>query len=199
MTRHPLAFVILGAALSAAAGLLMLRMFGDGAVGTGWALDATARVSFAFWLLTFIARPLNAVSRSDVSKALVAWRRQFGIAFASAHIVHAWFIVQIAALVPADFPPARFVPGGIVYLVILMMFATSFNRTAKAMRGRSWQYLHRTGQWLIALVFLNSSLQGIFNPDHNRLTHVVLAALILAGVGLRAYVWQRQRNRRQAA
>ncbi|WCL54586.1 hypothetical protein [Gimibacter soli] len=199
MTRNPLVFIVLGAGLSAASAFLMLQMFGDGAVATGWALDATARVSFAFWFLTFIARPLNAVKRSEGSKKLVSLRRQFGIAFASAHIVHAYFIVQIAALVPADFPPARFVPGGFVYLLILLMFATSFDRTAKVMPGRSWQYLHRTGQWVIALAFLNSSLQGIFIPDHNRLTHMVLAALVIAAIGLRAYVWQGQRKRRQAA
>jgi DMSO/TMAO reductase YedYZ heme-binding membrane subunit len=140
----------------------------------GWNLAArwTARVSFPFFILTFIASALVRLYPSAWTRALLRDRRWWGLGFAAAFLAH------LAALLVNNwlrdnFPPASLSdPGPYVYLLLLAMVLTSTNAARKRMGGW-WKLLHRLGMWAYWAVFAISPYLGALHtlswPEQNPL------------------------------
>lgn len=101
-----------GGALVLAASVLALR--GGGEKGIRAALDVTARWSFVLFWLAYSAAALGNLFR-PVLRPLARRGRDFGLAFASAHLVHVGLIVWLGIVL--DRIPLR---GG-----LLVFFATA--------------------------------------------------------------------------
>ncbi|MEH6419877.1 ferric reductase-like transmembrane domain-containing protein [Pseudomonas sp. CGJS7] len=161
------------------------------------AIRATARTSFALFLLAFTASAFVALVPSPVTKALLRERRYIGLAFAFSHLVHAIAIYAYGQLAP-EFWPSRTglanVPGSIGYAFIVLMAATSFDGAVRRLGPRAWKRLHTTGMWVIAAIFAYSYFKRIpMSP-----AYAVPFAILLSAVAIRWVGKLAQANKRAA-
>ncbi|HSC85002.1 MAG TPA: ferric reductase-like transmembrane domain-containing protein [Pseudomonas sp.] len=163
------------------------------------AIRATARSSFALFLVAFTASAFAVLVPSSLSKALVRERRFIGLAFAFSHLVHAVLIYKYGQL-NSEFWPARTVanniPGGTAYVLILLMAVTSFKGPARLLGPKAWKALHVTGMWVIAAVFALSNFKRIPMSDWYVLPFgLTCAAVAIRLVGKLALANKRRQTR----
>jgi hypothetical protein len=156
-------------ALSLAAAVLVLR--GTGHDGAILGLKLTARWSYLLFLLAYVGGPLSAIF-GPVFKPLARRGRDFGLAFASAHLAHlglvAW-IYHISIRPPISTESAVIFSVGAVITYLLALF--SFPRTSAMLPPLVLRMLRTVGMDYIALIFLRDFLQ---NPFGRGLTALVL-------------------------
>ncbi|WP_033838660.1 ferric reductase-like transmembrane domain-containing protein [Mesorhizobium loti] len=118
----------------------------------------TAQMSLLLFCTAFSASALSQRWPSASTLFLRRHRRQIGLAFAFSHGVHAVALVIFSRIDPGEFSNATdtpmFVFGGLAYLFIIAMVATSFDRTAAWLGPRAWRILHSVGSYDIWLTFL---------------------------------------------
>ncbi|WP_060484845.1 ferric reductase-like transmembrane domain-containing protein [Pseudomonas sp. NBRC 111123] len=156
---------------AALAGLILcmtaavLLSYPPGADGLRSAIRATARSSFALFLLAFLASSLVTFLPGSGSRRLLRERRYVGLAFAFSHTVHGLLIYRYAQQFPELFWAGRTVttslPGSIGYLFLLLLTLTSFKAPMRLLGGRAWKALHSTGMWVLAGVFCLSFYKRI--------------------------------------
>lgn len=122
---------------------------------TGWQLAAryTVRVSFPLFILAYIARPLMTLWRSETSRWLMRNRRYLGISFAVAHLVHLFALTSFFVFIGTAPDVQTMVGGGLAYVLIIAMAATSNDQSVKAL-GANWGRLHRVGLHYVWFIFL---------------------------------------------
>lgn len=129
------------------------------------AIRATARSSFALFLLTFLASALVTLLPGAFSRQLMRERRYLGLAFAFSHTVHGVLIYLYAQGFPELFWAGRTavanIPGSVGYLFILLLVLTSFKTPTRLLGPRLWKGLHSTGTWVLAGVFCLSFYKRI--------------------------------------
>lgn len=129
------------------------------------AIRATARSSFALFLLTFLASALVTLLPGALSRQLLRERRYLGLAFAFSHTVHGVLIYLYAQGFPELFWAGRTavanIPGSVGYLFILLLALTSFKTPTRLLGPRLWKGLHSTGTWVLAGVFCLSFYKRI--------------------------------------
>lgn len=135
----------------------ILTLVGADEAGLRMAVRATARTSVLFFTLAFAASAL----RRRWPNAMTAWalrnRRQMGVSFAASHVIHLLAILALcgwtwAGLVTRT-PAITLVGGGIAYVFIALMTATSFDRTTAWLGPRRWQRLHTAGAYYNWIIF----------------------------------------------
>lgn len=151
----PLARPFAAFALMAALAATALAFSWGGTPDEMWARAAryTVRVSFPIFLIAFSASSLLRLWPSDATRWLVRNRRGFGLAFATAHGVHAaiviWIFVQLG-----EFPNAlSLIFGGAGFVAIAIMAATSNDLSVRTLGPRVWGRLHTALIFYIAFVF----------------------------------------------
>ncbi|WP_252089250.1 ferric reductase-like transmembrane domain-containing protein [Pseudomonas sp. MWU13-3659] len=169
-----------------------------GSEGLRSAIRATARSSFALFLLTFLASSLVVLLPSDASRRLLRERRYLGLAFAFSHTVHGVLIYLYAQGYPELFWAGRTalanLPGSLGYLFILLLALTSFKAPMRLLGPRLWKGLHATGTWLLAGVFCLSFYKRIPMGGGYPLAF----ALMFAAIALKLVAKQVIRLRRTA-
>ncbi|QWP79408.1 ferric reductase-like transmembrane domain-containing protein [Lysobacter sp. K5869] len=155
--------------------------------GVHSAVRATARSSFALFLLAFTASAFATLLPGPASSALLRERRYIGLGFAFSHWVHAIVIYAYGRLAP-EFWPSRTgltnVPGSIGYLFLLAMTVTSFKPVARRMSATAWKRLHTAGMWVLAAVFALSYFKRIpMNPAYALPFAALIAAVAVRLVG----------------
>ena len=190
----PIFFVIIATAIAITA-MIALAVTPDHVAGVRLIIRVTARTSLPLFLAAFSASALARVWPTDTTRWLLANRRWLGLSFAWSHLVH---LLAIFTLVRSDNAlfwtltnPVSITGGSIAYLFIAAMAATSFNAAVRALGPRRWALLHRTGLWMIWLVFLISNAKRIPGSGW----YAVPCLLIIAAVALRVKV-SRKVNRR---
>ncbi len=156
---------------------------GWGDEGFAEAIRWTARTSFVLFLTAFSASALRALMPSPKTRWLLVNRRYFGVSFAISHLFHAAAILGRLAVGDGleDRTLAGAAPGGAVYLFILFMLATSFDRSAAWVGPRVWRVMHTLGSYLVFFSFLNAyGLRAIYDP-----WHLVYVIPLLTVLGLR--------------
>ncbi|MEQ1687717.1 MAG: hypothetical protein ABL874_04005 [Sphingopyxis sp.] len=145
----------------------------------------TARAGLPLFLIAYLASSLLRLKKTDITRALMRRRRQWGLGFALAHSIH---LVALAANVLVFAPRAltSLIAGGLVYLLIYAMALTS-NDTAMRMLGQWWKRLHTLGIHSIWAVYALSYTGKLTNPDQI-LAGAVLAPVMFGALGLRLYV-----------
>jgi hypothetical protein len=150
---RPIASVWIGSAFCAALGLsgVVLATLGPGERGTDVALQATARLSFLlFWpayaggaLTTLFGRAFEPLKRRV---------REFGLAFASAHLVHIGLVVWLTRIGAAP-PLGSFVFFGIAVLCTYLLALFSIARLQQTLGSKGWRLLRVVGLNYIAYAF----------------------------------------------
>jgi DMSO/TMAO reductase YedYZ heme-binding membrane subunit len=132
--------------------------------------------------------------KTDFTSWLLRNRRLLGIAFAGIHTAHLGLIIYRARVVDTfEFTVGGNLGGAFTYLVILLMFLTSFNAMAKMLGPKNWRILHKVGLYWLIIAFTQTQLPDSLDELNN--INWPLLALIATALVIRltAYLAKRQR------
>jgi hypothetical protein len=182
-----------GAALVFAA--IVLAVLGAGERGTNAALAATARLSFLLFWAAYAGAALTTLFGATF-QPLKQRAREFGLAFASAHLVHIGLVGWLCWI--GDAPHVgTFVFFGIALIFTYLLALFSIGSLQQALGPRWWWLLRTVGMNYIAYAFFIDFMKY---PLQGGITHVVayLPFAILAVVGpfLRLAAWTLRMRRR---
>jgi methionine sulfoxide reductase heme-binding subunit len=179
-----------------AAGLLLraatVLVLGPDAQGVRQLIRVTARSSFVLFLLAFTASAAARRWPGTFTRWQLANRRQIGLGFAVSHTIHATAIAGFAWIDPVGFhaatSPGNFVTGGLAYLFIVLMAATSFDGAVRWLGAKRWRLLHLAGLYFLWISFLTTFGKRI--PMSSG--YILPVAMLLAALALR--FWPQQRG-----
>jgi len=147
-------------------------------------IRVTARFSAALFLLAFTASALWRFWPSAWTRWQLQNRRYLGVSFAVSHFIHLLAILTLRTVAPselADVATVTWVFGGLAYVFIAAMTATSFDRTAQALGPRAWTILHTVGSYYVWIIFANSYFsRAVMMPEY-----IPVAVLLGVALGLR--------------
>jgi DMSO/TMAO reductase YedYZ heme-binding membrane subunit len=142
--------------LAIAAGVLALTP--DIVDGVRAVIRWTARCSLVLFLLAFTASAFLRLAPNPFTAWQRRNRRYLGVAFAISHLIHLAAILAFASLDSAQFWQLTNLmtiwTGGLAYVFIVFMAATSIDRMVAAIGSRAWQILHTAGAWYIWVSFM---------------------------------------------
>ena len=169
----------------------ILAVAGTDEGGIRVVIRATARTSVVLFTAAFVASALRRRWPGRATRWMLANRRYLGVSFAVSHGLHLVAILALAgwsvSRMVADASPTAAILGGIAYLFVLAMVATSFDRTAAWLGPRKWSRLHTIGVYWIWTVFFASFAPRAFTSP----LYVPFALLLAAALGIR--LWRRPR------
>ncbi|MEM9174806.1 MAG: ferric reductase-like transmembrane domain-containing protein [Myxococcota bacterium] len=171
-----------------------LGLNGTGRVGWHAAVRATAVVAFPLWLLVYTAGPLAQLAPGSVTRALRRSRRAIGLAVFVAQMIHLAAILGLTRLEAGTLTePAALYGGGLAYLMLTLMAATSNDAAVARLGARNWRRLHGFGQGVLAIVYV--ATYGPLMAGDPAYWPAGLA--LLAAFGLRATAfWKRRASAR---
>jgi hypothetical protein len=177
---------------------LVLGAAGTGEDGVRMLIRATARSSALLFLVSFLAHPLRQLWRSDATAFALKNRRYFGVSMAVSHLIHGLAIVWLITGFPAAYQTnaVTLAGGGLGFVFIALMAATSSDAALEWLGRARWQLLHRTGAWYVWLIFIFT-----FPPDPSRgwdALHAVAVAAFTAAPLVRAAAWLKSQRHAQA-
>jgi DMSO/TMAO reductase YedYZ heme-binding membrane subunit len=180
----------------ASAALLALQLAVVASGGTDEAglrllVRVSARASFAIFLLVFVARPARFFWPGAFTRWLMRNRRQLGVSFAIAHFLHLGDIALLALLLGDGFElqPVTLYGGGLAYVLLAAMTATSFDRSARWLGPRRWKLLHRAGLYWLWFIFAQSYTFGALEKPGS----VPFALAVWGALALRIAAWRARR------
>lgn len=170
-----------------------LAVVGSDEAGVRALVRVTARISLGLFLLAFAASSLRRLTPSPFTAWLLRNRRYLGVAFALSHFVHLAAIIFIARLWPHPFferegGVVTFVGGGLGYVFIAAMAATSFDRAVTWLGARKWKRLHTIGTYYVFIIFIFAQaylLRAFVEPAYIPVAALLVAALIVRLTGKR--------------
>jgi DMSO/TMAO reductase YedYZ heme-binding membrane subunit len=175
----------------------LLAAHGAGEDGLGVLARVTARVALVIFLAAFAASPLRRIWRAPLSAWLLRNRRFVGLSFAVAHGFHLLAVLALVLLLGSafEYDLVSLSGGGLAYLFVVLMAATSSDRAVEALGKRRWRALHRAGLHTIWIVFAVTEIPAAFDSP----LHFLLAGLLVVAAGLRAAAALSQRRARDRA
>jgi hypothetical protein len=162
------------------------------------ALRATARWSFLWFWLASTGGAL--VTLFGLKFQAVAQRaRDFGLAFASAHLVHIGLAVYLLYVRAAPFPLPKLIFFAVGAIWVYLLALSSIKRVAAMLQPRTWRIVRSVGIEYIALVFLDDFYRKPFQGGREYLViYLPFLALAVAGPVLRIAAAIKRRARDQA-
>lgn len=195
--RDEVAWIVGATLVGLAVAAAILGAGGADRESTRLALRATARVSFAYFVLAFVAAPLARLRPTSWTRWLLRHRRAFGVAFGATMSVHVGCLLRLYALYAPERPPmvtdADFLIGVPGLVLVALMMTTSAIAVRRRMTPAAWRRLHRVGIWFVWAIFF---LCLVDSAGRKETTHPVLAywafiAVLVAALGLRFAAWRR--------
>jgi hypothetical protein len=184
--------ILLGAALVSLTVAGSVLAAGDaGREATRLALRLTARLSFVYFLLAFIATPLARLRPGALSRWLVWRRRAFGVAFGASMTIHVGCILRLYALYTPDRPPmvtdADFLIGVPGLVLVALMTVTSLVAIRRRIPPRAWKRLHTVGLYVVWSIFFLCLVDSVSRKetDHPFAAYYVFVAILVAAMALR--------------
>jgi hypothetical protein len=197
MRSRPAADFWMGSAFGTAFILaaVVLAVLGAGERGTNAALAATARLSFLLFWAAYAGGALTTLFGA-MFQPLKRRAREFGLAFAAAHLVHIGLVGWLCWIGSAPAVPV-FLFFGVALIFTYLLALFSIGNLQQALGPRWWWLLRTVGMNYIAYAFFVDFMKY---PLHGGIKHVVeyLPFVILAIVGpfLRLAAWTlRMRHR----
>jgi sulfoxide reductase heme-binding subunit YedZ len=184
-------FIVAATALNAVIAILVLGAWGTEPEGIELALRVTARVSFVWFLLAFVAAPLQQLRPGAVSAWLMRHRRSCGVVFGLSMSMHIALILRMFVLFAPERPPMVTLADyfiGIPGLVMVgLMTATSFDALKRALSPRRWKQLHRSGLFVVWTIFFLCLVDSVGRKEthHPVLEYHVFIAVLIAAMALR--------------
>lgn len=166
----------------------------DGGVD-GWraVIRTSAKTSLVCFVAAFAASSLRVLWRTPFTAWLLANRRYVGVSFAASHAIHLLGIVRVMQLDPTfERELGTLIGGGLAYVLMFAMAATSFDGAAARLGARRWKALHKTGMYYVWIIFFVSYLPRALVESQ---WYWIPTLTLLAGMAMRAAAWERQRRR----
>ncbi len=174
----------------------VFAVLGVGEPGLRSGIRVTARTSVALFLAAFAASACAALHPSPLSKWLLRNRRALGVSFAVSMGVHGALIVALWQTHRESFlasvAPTTLLGGGVGFVFIALMAATSFDRTSALLGRQAWKVLHTVGMYYLWVVFVFS-----YGPRAHAPAYALLFGLLLLALGLRLVATARRLRRRR--
>ncbi len=165
---------------------IVLAMFGTAQRGTDIALQVTARWSFLLFWLAYAGSAIAKLFGPQFA-ALARRGRDFGLAYASAQVIHVALVLWIFYLSPQHIGGMVFFWVGILFTYLLALF--SLQKIRDALGVRLWRMFRVVMLEYIALVFAADfillPLQEAKAVKDPLLTYVPFALMLVCGLGLR--------------
>ena len=196
MKRGPVTAVWMGAAFCMALGVaaIVLAALGTDGRGIRRALDATARFSFVVFWLAYAGSALAKLFGSTF-QAVARRGREFGLAFASAHLVHVGLVVwlyRISTQPPVSNGTFVFFGVGVMWTYLLAFF--SIQRLSHLLGPWRWRTLRLVGLEYISFAFLSDFVNHpLHGTARSLLAYLPFSILAVLGTLLRLAAWARRR------
>jgi DMSO/TMAO reductase YedYZ heme-binding membrane subunit len=180
-----------GASLTVILAAALFTWFGSGSDGTELALRMTARLSFVWFMLAFVAAPLHQLRPSRLSTWLLRRRRAFGVTFGLSMAVHVVCIQRLFMLYAPEQPPmvttADFLIGIPGLVLVGLLTLTSLDALKRRLSPVAWRRLHITGIWAVWAIFFLCLVDSVGRKttDHPILAYYAFIAVLLLGLALR--------------
>jgi hypothetical protein len=172
-----------GAALAVAVGAMVIK--GPGESGTGVGLRLTARVSYLFFWLAYVGGAMPTLFGPAFD--IIARRaREFGLAFASAQLVHVGLVVWLAWVSPQQSISDAVMPFfaiGVVWTYLLAIF--SINCVSNMFSPDFLRVLRTIGAEYIALTFFTEFIIFAKHPLQYPILYVPFWGMLVVGPLLR--------------
>jgi hypothetical protein len=181
MRSRSIAAVWIGSAFCAALALtgLVLAALGPGEHGTYVALQVTARLSFLLFWPAYAGGALTALL-GPVFQPLKQRAREFGLAFASAHLVHIGLVGWLSYIGAApSFQTFIFFGIAVLWTYLLALFSVS--RLQQALGSKGWWLLRTVGLNYIAYAFAVDFLRYPLLSSVNHLIGYLPFAILSVG------------------
>ncbi|MCF8246891.1 MAG: hypothetical protein K9J37_17925 [Saprospiraceae bacterium] len=140
----------------------------------------SAKVSVVLFCMAFSASAVQGL----LHNVLTFWwrmnRKYLGISFAIAHLLHLFFLVLLQQCFHPVFTLAKtssLAAGGTVYLFLVLMLLTSFQRFSHYLSKKQWKLLHTVGGWWIWGIFASSYFKRVL---HGEMDYLPWAGLVAA-------------------
>jgi hypothetical protein len=165
--------VAFGVALALAVAVLAVK--GTDANSIGVALRVTARWSFLLFWVAYTGGPMATLFGPALAP-LARRGREFGLAFAAAHLVHIGLVIWLYRILnhlPLSGPASVFFAIGIVWTYLLATL--SFGGLSEALGPRYWRWLRFLGMNYILLAFARDFVPSVIHSGiaHQELWHAV--------------------------
>jgi hypothetical protein len=187
--RGDLAIIAAGTALSLSWAAILLWGAGTDSDGTELALRMTARASFVWFMLAFVAAPLHQLRPSRVTTWLLRHRRALGETFERSMAIHVGFRILLFVLHAPDRPPmvtdADFFIGIPGLLLVAALTVTSLD-ALKERLGPSPGGVSTTGIWVVWAIFFLCLVDSVGRKttNHPFLAYYAFIAVLLGGVAI---------------
>jgi len=150
----------------------------------------SARSSVILFSLAFAASSLHRLLRRRWSDWLLRNRRYIGVSFAVSHFYHLLGLISLALWFPHSFLDKLGWPflaaGGLGYMFIAAMTATSFDKTRAWLGERPWRRLHTVGAYYLWLIFAVSYFPRALEDRF----YIPFAGLVALAMLLRIAAWR---------
>lgn len=189
--------LLLGATAVFVAAVVAATWLAHGPTDEGLQLLAryTARAAFPLFLLAFTASALVRLAPSAPTRWIARQRRWVGLSFALAQLVHLAAIAAFFRGTPATLEAdVAVIGGGIGFAFVIALAATSNDRAVRALGGRAWQRLHRTGIYVLWGIYAFTYASRVAADP----AYLPGLAATLGALGLRVAARKRRPRRRPA-
>ena len=159
----------------------------------------TARISFAYFLLSFSASSLHYFFSNTLTKFIRHQRRYIGLSFALAHTIHLVALTSFFIVREENPGIVTLIGGGLGYVLVYAMALTSNDNVVKKLGLKRWKKIHWFGANYIAVIFaftyagklLNGQLNG---SDYDHLTFSLIVGTIFMVFILRIGYFLKSKN-----
>jgi len=170
----------------------VLAVHGSGTEGLGLTTRYLARLASPFFLAAFSASALAELAPSKTSFWLLSHRRWLGLGYATVMLAH---LVAIIVFVSSRDEPLEVGPtqilGGIGFVFIALMAATSNDGAVRALGRARWSRLHRVCLYYLWFIITATYLGAAARDPW----HALGGAIAFAALGLRIASWRHHRRR----
>jgi hypothetical protein len=187
--RAPSGWPIVGWSTLIVAALAISVLLAAGGGEAGWraVIRLTARTSLILFTAAFIASSLRALWQTPMTRWLLANRRYIGVSFAASHALHLVGIIAVIRTAP-DFRTnaVTAVGGGLAYVFLAAMTATSSDRAVAWLGARRWRLLHKSGMYYCWFIFFITYAPRLLLGWADAALYAPFVAILLGSLGLRA-------------
>jgi DMSO/TMAO reductase YedYZ heme-binding membrane subunit len=170
----------------------VLALHGSGAEGLGLITRYLARLAFPFFLAAFSGSALAELAPSKTSFWLLSHRRWLGLGFATVMFVHLLAIIAFISMRDEAFEVGLTqILGGIGFVFIAFMAATSNDGAVRALGRARWSRLHRFCLYYLWFIITATYLGAAARDPW----HALGGAIAFAALGLRIAAWRHRRRR----